>query len=46
MDLKTSVKLALLNVMKESITDVEVFKRPFELEFLKKDEYFNLIKGY
>ena len=45
MDLKTSVKLALLNVMKESITDVEVFKRPFELEFLKKDEYFNLIKG-
>jgi len=44
-DLKTSVKLALLNVMKESITDVEVFKRPFELEFLKKDEYFNLIKG-
>ncbi len=45
MDLKTSVKLALLNVMKESITDVEVFKRLFELEFLKKDEYFNLIKG-
>jgi len=44
MDLKTSVKLALLNVMKESITDVEVFKRPFELEFLKKDEYFNIIK--
>ncbi|UTC46896.1 hypothetical protein E4N72_10205 [Treponema vincentii] len=45
MDLKTSVKLALLNVMKESITDVEVFKRPFELEFLKREEYFNLIKG-
>ena len=44
MDLKTSVKLALLNVMKESITDVEVFKRPFELKFLKRDEYFNLIK--
>ena len=45
MDLKTSVKLALLNVMKESITDVEVFKRPFELEFLKREEYFNSIKG-
>lgn len=44
MDLKTSVKLALLNVMKESITDVEVFKGPFELEFLKKDEYFDIIK--
>ena len=44
MDLKTSVKLALLNVMKESITDVEVFKKPFELEFLKNTKYFNLIK--
>lgn len=44
MDLKTSVKLAMLNVMKESITDVEVFRRPFELQFLRKEENFNFIK--
>jgi predicted transposase YbfD/YdcC len=44
MDLKTSIKLAMLNVMKESITDVEVFRRPFELQFLKKEENFNFIK--
>lgn len=44
MDLITSVKLAMLNVMKESITDVEVFRRPFELQFLRKEENFNFIK--
>jgi hypothetical protein len=44
MDLKTSVKLAMLNVMKESITDVEVFKRPFELQFLRNGDNFDLIK--
>lgn len=44
MDLKTSVKLAMLNVMKESITDVEVFRRPFELQFLRKEDNFNFIR--
>lgn len=38
MELKDAVKLAIFNVQKESITDVDVFTRPFEIEYLSKDE--------
>ena len=44
MDLSTSVKLAMYNIMKEGITDVDVFRKPFEIQFLKDDNCFNDIK--
>lgn len=39
-----SVKLALLNVQKESITDVDAFSRPFELDLLRDANVFAQVK--
>ncbi|GHU07074.1 reverse transcriptase [Spirochaetia bacterium] len=44
MELSPSIRLAMLNIMKEGTTDVDVFTRPFELEYLKNQEYFDSIK--
>ncbi|WP_083914243.1 RNA-directed DNA polymerase [Alkalispirochaeta alkalica] len=44
MNISDSVKLALLNIMKEGITDVEVFTRPFELDYLKDKSTFDFIR--
>ena len=44
MHVSDSVKLALLNVQKESITDVDAFSRPFELDFLKDANVYAQIK--
>jgi len=44
MDLSTSIKLAMLNIMKEGITDVDVFQKPFEIQFLKNNTCFGEIK--
>lgn len=40
-----SVKLALLNVQKESITDVDAFSRPFELDLLRDTNIFSQVKA-
>lgn len=45
MELSTSIRLAMLNVMKEGTTDVDVFMKPFEIQFLKNDIYFNEVKN-
>lgn len=43
MNLEDAVKLAILNIRKESITDVDVFKRPFEIDYLSEDRnYLNI----
>lgn len=43
MNLEDAVKLAILNIRKESITDVDVFKRPFEIDYLSEDKnYLNI----
>ena len=44
MDLDSAVKLSLLNIMKEGVTDVDIFNRPFELQYLKDENCFNSIK--
>lgn len=45
MELSDSVRLALLNIQKESITDVDAFSRPFEINFLKNKDVFEQIKS-
>ena len=35
----------MLNIMKEGISDVDVFQRPFEIQLLKNDACFNEIKN-
>lgn len=40
-----AVKLALLNVQKESITDVDAFSRPFEIDLLKNVNIFEQVKA-
>ena len=44
MHVSDSVKLALLNVQKESITDVDAFLRPFELDLLRDANVFAQVK--
>lgn len=44
MNLSDSVKLALLNVQKESITDVDAFTRPFEIDLLRDEKVFAQLK--
>lgn len=38
MEIKDAVRLAILNIQKESITDVDVFSRPFEVNYLSNKE--------
>jgi hypothetical protein len=45
MNLSISIKLAMLNIMKEGLTDVEVFSRPFELQYLEDEKYFSIIEN-
>lgn len=44
MEVSDSVRLALLNIQKEGITDVDAFSRPFEIDFLKDKDIFKQIK--
>jgi hypothetical protein len=44
MDVGDSVRLAILNVQKESVTDVDAFSRPFEIDFLRERPYFELVR--
>lgn len=37
-EIKKKCRLAIDNVIKENITDVELFSRPFEVEYLKLNE--------
>lgn len=43
MELEEAVRLAILNIQKESITDVDVFKRPFEIEYFSQEENYSKI---
>lgn len=43
MKLEDAVRLAILNIQKESITDVDVFKRPFEIEYFSQEENYSKI---
>lgn len=43
MEIKDAVRLAILNIQKESITDVDVFRRPFEINYLSQQEQYNQI---
>ena len=45
MEISDSVRLALLNIQKESITDVDTFSRPFEIDFLKEKDIFEKIES-
>lgn len=45
MHVSDAVKLALLNVQKESTTDVDVFSRPFELDLLRDANVFAQVKA-
>jgi len=45
MEVSNSVKLALLNIQKESITDVDAFSRPFEINFLRYKDIFEQIRN-
>lgn len=45
MEISDSVRLALLNIQKESITDVDAFSRPFEIDFLKEKDIFERIES-
>ena len=45
MDIKDAVKVAMLNIRKESITDVDVFSRPFEIEYLSDKRNFDIISN-
>ena len=38
MEIKDAVRLAILNIQKESITDVDVFARPFEVNYLAQEK--------
>lgn len=38
MEINDAVRLAILNIQKESITDVDVFSRPFEVDYLSNKE--------
>lgn len=43
MNLSPSVNLAILNIQKEGVTDVDVFERPFEIDLLKgRDDFLKL----
>ena len=38
MEINDAVRLAILNIQKESITDVDVFSRPFEVDYLSNKD--------
>lgn len=38
MDVDNAINLAIENVIKEGTTDVDIFSRPFEIDFLKDDK--------
>lgn len=45
MEISHAVRLSLLNILKESTTDVDAFSRPFEINFLKNKDTFDNIKS-
>ena len=44
MNLQKSIELAISNIKKESLTDVDIFHKPFELTLIKGDFEAALVK--
>ncbi|KWE44865.1 hypothetical protein WL76_30710 [Burkholderia ubonensis] len=45
MKIENAVNLAIENILKEGLTDVEVFARPFEVDLLKNQTILDEVKA-